>query len=117
MLSILLLVTLFHTIGLATPFPLRTKTFGRDLPTCECPSEQRIVWDILWSCLATTFTFTWVSVHPNLLASDDSAWKVAKRRVELMVWTILAPELVIFWAIRQWIGARQFSDKYHGAYA
>ncbi|KAF9460661.1 hypothetical protein BDZ94DRAFT_1323921 [Collybia nuda] len=30
-----------------------------------------------------------------------------------MIWTILAPELVLYWAIRQWIGARQFADKFH----
>ena len=38
--------------------------FIRDDSTDACAG--RTVWDILWSCLATTFAVTWVSVHPNV---------------------------------------------------
>lgn len=118
MISVLLLLYLFRTFDFTSPLPVHyvATTFEhveRDLPICECPSEQCTVWGILWSCLATIFTCTWVSVHPNIPSPGDSLWKVEKRRAGLMIWTILAPELVIFWAFRQWIGAWQLADKFH----
>ncbi|KAF8062469.1 hypothetical protein FPV67DRAFT_272628 [Lyophyllum atratum] len=116
MFSILLLLYLFRSFGIAVPLPVThdATTFGRDLETCSCPSEQRTIWTIIWGCLATVFTCTWVSVHPNMPAPEDPAWKVAKRRAGLMIWTTLAPELVIFWAIRQWLASRELADKYSG---
>ncbi|KAF8057002.1 hypothetical protein FPV67DRAFT_1728972 [Lyophyllum atratum] len=116
MFSILLLVYLFRSIGIAVPLPVThgAITLERDLETCSCPSEQRTIWTIVWGCLATVFTCTWVSVHPNMPAPEDPAWKVAKRRAGLMIWTIIAPELVILWALRQWLASRLLADKYSG---
>ena len=65
----------------------------------------RTVWDILWSCLATTFAVTWVSVHPNVPFLEETSWKVLKRRMFLMVPALLAPEVMIMWAFKQWRGA------------
>ena len=65
----------------------------------------RTVWDILWSCLATTFAVTWVSVHPNVPFLEETNWMVLKRRVFLMVLALLAPEVMILWAFKQWRGA------------
>ena len=65
----------------------------------------RTVWDILWSCLATTFAVTWVSVHPNVPRLEETSWMVLKRRMFLMVLALLAPEVMIMWAFKQWRGA------------
>ena len=65
----------------------------------------RTVWDILWSCLATTFAVTWVSVHPNVPWLEETSWMILKRRVFLMVLALLAPEVMIMWAFKQWRGA------------
>ena len=35
-------------------------------PAFICPAHQRTMWDSLWSCLATIFACSWVSVHPNI---------------------------------------------------
>ena len=63
------------------------------------------MWDILWSCLATTFAVTWVSVHPNVPWLEETSWMVLKRRMFLMVLALLAPEVMIMWAFKQWRGA------------
>ena len=34
-------------------------------------------------------------------------------RVKLMFWTIVAPELVLAWAVRQWFAAREITDIYN----
>ena len=68
-------------------------------------SAGRTVWNILWSCLATTFAVTWVSVHPNVPFLEETNWMVLKRRIFLMVLALLAPEVLIMWAFKQWRGA------------
>ena len=70
----------------------------------------RTVWDILWSCLATTFAVTWVSVHPNVSFLEETSWMVLKRRIFLMVLALLAPEVMIMWAFKQWRGAVMITE-------
>lgn len=74
-----------------------------DCPACLC--DLRSVWDIVWSCLATTFAVTWVSVHPNVPFLEETSWMVRRRRIFLMCLALLAPEVMILWAFKQWRGA------------
>ena len=66
---------------------------------------ERTVWDILWSCLATTLAVTWVSVHPNVPFLEENNRMILKRRIFLMILALLAPEVMIMWAFKQWRGA------------
>ena len=81
---------------------------------CICPADQRSIWNILWSCLATIFACSWVSVHPNIPAPNESSWRILLRRLELMFWALVAPEMVIGWAFRQWTSARHLEKLYKG---
>ena len=92
-----------HAIPLAESARLGT--------TCAC---HRSIWDILWSCLATIFACLWVSVHPNIPFPNEAGWRVFLRRLELMLWALVAPELVTVWAFRQWLGARELENLYKG---
>ena len=84
---------------------------------CICPAEQRSLWDILWSCLATIFACSWVSIHPNIPAPNESSRRIFLRRLELMFWAVVSPEMIILWALRQWSGARHLEKKYKGKLA
>ena len=84
-------------------------------PACICPADQRTKWDILWSCLATIITCSWVSVHPNIPARKESSWRIFLRRLELMFWAVFGPEMIITWALRQWSGARHLKMLYKGS--
>ena len=83
-------------------------------PTCICPADQRTMWDILWSCLATIFACSWVSIHPNIPAPNESSQRIFLRRLELMFWAVVFPEMIITWALRQWSGARRLEKLYRG---
>ena len=76
--------------------------------------DQRSIWDILWSCLATIFACSWVSVHPNIPGPDEPSWRVFLRRLELMFWAVIGPEMINAWAFRQWLGARHLEKLYKG---
>ena len=77
-------------------------------------ADQRSIWDILWSCLATIFACSWVSVHPNIPGPNESRWRIFFRRLELMFWTVVGPEMIITWALQQWLGARYLEKEYKG---
>ena len=83
-------------------------------PTCICPADQRTIWDILWSCLATIIACSWVSVHPNIPGPNESSWRIFLRRLELMFWAVISPEMIITWAFRQWSGSRLLEKFYKG---
>ncbi|KAK0433778.1 hypothetical protein EV421DRAFT_1718226, partial [Armillaria borealis] len=84
-----------------------------------CSKEPRTELSIIWSCVATIFTSTWLAVHPNVprlnLTKEGSVWRIFDRpaimcsieRVKLMLVAILAPEVMVGWAIRQFVIAKK----------
>lgn len=87
----------------ASIIELDVSVFSRENPSNG--QHSRTVLDIFWSCLATTFACTWVSVHPNIPFKGEGKWKLLWRRIFLMFFSILAPEFMIMWAFKQWRGA------------
>ena len=120
MLLVLTLIYLFHGFQshAAPPTSILQESSGNATviitPACLCPADQRTIWEILWSCLATIFACSWVSVHPNIPASNESSRRIFLRRLELMFWAIVGPEMIITWALRQWSGARHLEKLYRG---
>jgi hypothetical protein len=115
MLLLLTLVYLFH--GFQTQAAPLTSFFlaeSAETTGCVCPADQRSIWDILWSSLATIFACSWVSVHPNIPAPNEAWWRILLRRLGLMFWAVVGPELLISWAFRQWSGARRLERLYKG---
>ena len=120
MLLVLTLIYLFHGFQ-SHAAPLTSILEGSSsnatviiTPACICPADQRTTWDILWSCLATIFACSWVSVHPNIPASNESSRRIFLHRLELMFWAVVGPEMIITWALRQWLGARRLGKLYKG---
>ena len=122
MLLVLTLVYLFHNFQThATPLTSLFAESGSNaaIPSlstsaCVCPADQRTIWDIIWSCLATIFACSWVSVYPNIPAPNESWLRIFLRRLELMFWVVVAPEVIIAWAFRQWSGANRLEKLYKG---
>ncbi|PBK89410.1 hypothetical protein ARMGADRAFT_1083936 [Armillaria gallica] len=70
--------------------------------------HQRTMISIVWSCLATIFACTWLSVHPNVpgRAITSKGWFAgASERVKVMIIAILAPESMVGWAADQYMVA------------
>ncbi|KAF8998976.1 hypothetical protein BDQ17DRAFT_1247126 [Cyathus striatus] len=72
-----------------------------------CICNQRTVLDIVWSCLSTLFLCTWASIHPNAPDPAEEDWKAIWRRFKIMYASLMAPELALTWAVRQFLGARK----------
>jgi hypothetical protein len=73
---------------------------------------SRSIYSVLWSCLSTIFTCTWIAVHPNIPGPGDSQWAILRRRVAIMGYVLLVPEMVIYWAWRQHNAASNFAKKH-----
>ena len=57
-------------------------------------------------------------MHPNLPPSGF--WSGLRRRLQMMFWSVIAPELVLACAVRQWFAAWEVMDmwnKIHGEYS
>ncbi|PPQ68549.1 hypothetical protein CVT26_003358 [Gymnopilus dilepis] len=73
---------------------------------------DRSIYNIIWSCLATIFACTWIAVHPNLPAPKEGEVQVFLRRLAIMGYLLLAPEMVIMWASRQYLAALEISRRH-----
>jgi hypothetical protein len=78
-------------------------------------SNNRSVTDIIWSCFATVFACTWVSLHPNIPHPDATEWHIRRHRFLMMLCGLIAPELIVLFALREWLGARTLVKRMKGA--
>ncbi|KAF9008033.1 hypothetical protein BDQ17DRAFT_1275967 [Cyathus striatus] len=108
---------ILNTIANSTSFqPL--PRFSVDAPAdCRFTSNysfgtQRSMTDIVWGCVSTVFLCTWLSIHMNAPAPREKSSKILWRRLKTMYWALVAPELVMLWAIRQYYGASHILKRY-----
>ena len=94
---------------------------------CTDLTHCRTVWNIIWSCLITIFSCTWVAVHPNIPCPRKREAKncierwvwhpllsFAEYRLPLFVYALLVPEYILAWAIRQYLRARRIANENKG---
>ncbi|KAK0431862.1 hypothetical protein EV421DRAFT_133913 [Armillaria borealis] len=77
---------------------------GEDMPSSS--EDRRTLLNIVWSCLATIFACTWLSVHPNVPGRNITtrgSISCGIEHVKIMVTAILAPEVIVAWAADQFI--------------
>ncbi|KAK7028703.1 hypothetical protein R3P38DRAFT_3190321 [Favolaschia claudopus] len=99
--------------------------------TCIDIHKCRTLYGIVWSCITTIFACIWVSVHPNMppLPIENTSpqkkrgrlhWLVhlwhetsgIRRRLKMMLVALIAPEIMVGFAVRQWLSAHTISRKY-----
>ena len=89
---------------------------------CNDLTHCRTIWNIIWSCLVTIFSCTWVAVHPNVPCPKKrkaNSWierciwnpllSFAEHRLPLFICALLVPEYMLAWAIRQFLRAREIA--------
>jgi hypothetical protein len=110
MLSLFTLLVLVSIITSAVAYPIPGRTPNLD----QCPpssTDTRTIWSIVWSSLATLFACIWAAVHPNIPAFRDGTPEKLKQRAKLLLVAVVAPEIVIMFAMRQWVCARDVMQR------
>ena len=74
---------------------------------CEDINDCRTLNSIITSCVSTIIACVWLSVHLNIPAPLETQTVLYIRRVRIMIIALLVPELLVTWAIKQWIVARR----------
>ena len=88
------------------------------LPREEAPSNsvdrrsRRALFNIVRGCLSTMIICAWAAIHPNI-PPREGPLKATLRRLKLMFWTIVAPEILLAWALRQWFAAMTIRNLYN----
>src|ERR1700761_9851189 len=65
------------------------------------PASDRTIWNIIWSSITTLFACTWIAWHPNIPGLDETWLQKKARRVKVFTIALLAPEVVVVCAMRQ----------------
>ena len=107
---VLLALLGIHGTAMPIPIPFDKATSERQL-LATTTSTKRTLFNITWNCLSTTIICAWVSMHPNIPPSGF--WRALRQRVKMMFWSIIAPELILACAVRQWFAARETRDSYN----
>ncbi|KAG2088939.1 uncharacterized protein F5147DRAFT_43099 [Suillus discolor] len=73
----------------------------------------RTIWTIISSSILTLFACTYSAIHPNIpspkySSSLDMIW----RQLGIMIMALIAPELMVTWAMRQWLSAQQVTRQF-----
>ncbi|KAJ7831569.1 hypothetical protein B0H13DRAFT_2431488 [Mycena leptocephala] len=111
MLLLLILVHFLSRNGSAAPV-LHTLNDRSSTDSCDDINNCRKLFDIVWGCLATIFACTWVSVHPNVPAPNQSLLVLFWRRLKMMLIAVIAPEIMVGFAARQFFAARVLSREF-----
>ncbi|KAH9477833.1 hypothetical protein JR316_0010065 [Psilocybe cubensis] len=88
----------------------------KDIPQITCsddPSQQcqtRV--HIIRSFFAMTFLCAAVSVKPNMGDAGERQWRHIFRQVKLAFWAAIVPELILLWALKQYVGARSLQQEF-----
>ncbi|KAF7369948.1 hypothetical protein MSAN_00624600 [Mycena sanguinolenta] len=117
MLLILITVHLLSRDSIGAPLP-RPLDARATTDSCKDIDNCRTLFSVVWGCLATIFACTWVSVHPNVPPPDQSWLQLFWRRLKMMLIAMIAPEIMVGFAARQYFAARRllkrFETKTHG---
>jgi hypothetical protein len=103
----LLLLTVSYLLRRVFALPIPVIEYrSTSSSSCTDLNNCRTIWNIVWSCLVTTFACTWVAVHPNVPKPGQNAnrrwYSRPLRRVRIMLYALIGPEFILFWAWRQW---------------
>jgi len=84
----------------------------RDEFNCVDGCSKRTLFNIVWGCVSTTIICAWATIHPNI-PPREGPLKGTLRRLELMFWTVVAPEILPAWALNQLLAAITVRDVYN----
>ncbi|KAJ6449524.1 hypothetical protein C8R45DRAFT_1224357 [Mycena sanguinolenta] len=112
MLLILIVVNLLSQDSIAAPLshPPNARA-TTDSESCN-DINNRSLFGIVWGCLATIFVCTWVSAHPNVPPPNQNLLQLFWRRLKMMLIGIIAPEVMVGFAARQFFASRSLSKRY-----
>ena len=101
------LASFTNGVNISIPFNNKTALNTETVISWVSSADRRGTGDILYSCTITITLCIFTVLHLNVPARGEKAWKQFSRKVQWMFTALLAPELVLFTAFRQYSQARE----------
>ncbi|KAG2048168.1 hypothetical protein BDR06DRAFT_943337 [Suillus hirtellus] len=106
-LPVLLICIFLYLVGVIQAAPTTNTTDTTTSDSFKAPSfTTRTIWTIVSSSVLTLFACIYSAIHPNIPSPQDSSNDILLRRLGMMIMALIAPELIVTWAMRQWFSAR-----------
>ncbi|KAJ7853271.1 hypothetical protein B0H14DRAFT_2758423, partial [Mycena olivaceomarginata] len=83
------------------------------METCNDLQKCRPLFSIIWSCLTTIGLSIWISLRLNVLPSRLGFFARTWRKFRMMLIALIAPELMLGFAARQYVVANWFAKIYN----
>lgn len=99
-------------IPIPTPFLVPNLAPTTDPPSNSCIYRDgyRSLYSIIQTCLLTIFACIWVAVHRNIPGPNQSRIYIQLEWLKVVALTLLVPEWILAWAVRQWFSARKLAE-------
>ncbi|TFK65776.1 hypothetical protein BDN72DRAFT_824214 [Pluteus cervinus] len=103
------------------PSTVHTIVFGVHA-RADCGTDLRSTYEIIRSCLVTIAACVYRAIHQNIPDPSLSFWGRLRVTMKVTCYALIAPEMMIWWAMRQWFGARSVARELkwthtHGQFA
>ncbi|TFK67052.1 hypothetical protein BDN72DRAFT_799429 [Pluteus cervinus] len=100
----------FSEAGPATdPTLAHTVLFGIQPRSADAEANMRTQYDIVRSCLFTIAACVYRAIHQNIPDPTMTMWGRLRVRIKITIYALIAPEMMIWWAMRQRYGAIQIA--------
>jgi len=66
------------------------------------------------STLFSLFTTISCCIRPDFPSPNDSKLRILSTKLHIIFWVLLCPEMVLFWAVRQWFEAGIVAKEFRG---
>ena len=110
--QIFLLLVLFNELVRAASAATSDPQLEEPPATSSDNRPKRTLFNIVLGCASTIVISTWRSVHPNIPPQQSYLRRIF-RKLDLLICTIIAPEILPLWALKQWIAATRVADIYN----
>jgi len=110
------LVLLLVTYQLVAQAEIASSITSREEAPSNCVDcrFQRTLFNIIWGCVSTTIICAWAAIHPNMPPREGPLRGIL-RRLELVFWAMVAPEILPAWALNQLLAALTVRNVYNDA--
>ncbi|KIJ60816.1 hypothetical protein HYDPIDRAFT_116674 [Hydnomerulius pinastri MD-312] len=89
----------------ASPFNATSAVVDSLVSVSVC--NTRTIWSIILNCLLSLAACTWNAVHPNIPGTEEGRGTVFLRRLGIIAFAVILPELYLIWALHQHYSAKK----------
>ncbi|KAG1897019.1 uncharacterized protein F5891DRAFT_1192432 [Suillus fuscotomentosus] len=112
--SVILFCLFLYLVAVTQAAPTTNATNTTTNDSLKAPSfTTRTLWTIISSSILTLFACIYSAIHPNIPSPKHREYpSILWRQLGMMIMALIAPELIVAWAMRQYLSADQVTNQF-----